>query len=123
MNVDIKDYIEKKKWKYKEVGDQFQLQVCPFCKDNKWHFYISQETGQFYCHKGDCQHKGHHITNTDIASDPDIFEIVALLDIPVGLLHTSNEPNNTPPSSKRSPSGAAPPHNCSATSLAPLQIP
>lgn len=52
---DIINYIEKKHFNYKLVestkGREINLQICPFCKDNKNHFFLNSISGQYYCHK------------------------------------------------------------------------
>ena len=49
----IEEFIQEEYWEYRESGDQFMiLSGCPICNDKgKTHFYISQSTGQYYCHK------------------------------------------------------------------------
>lgn len=52
---DIQEYVQRKKWKWKEEGHQFRIKVCPFCgdadQDGSGHFYLNAITGQYYCHK------------------------------------------------------------------------
>ena len=50
-------YIIHKGWQSKREGDQIRVKYCPFCNDEKYHFYISNDTeGLYYCHK--CDVKG-----------------------------------------------------------------
>jgi 5S rRNA maturation endonuclease (ribonuclease M5) len=55
-----RDYVQGKGWEHKEQSGQIILQTCPFCNDERWHFYIDPDEGPFYCHK--CQARGNLIT-------------------------------------------------------------
>lgn len=52
----IIEYLDYKGWNYKQNGQEIILQICPYCKNEKWHFYLSVD-GPFFCHK--CNEKGH----------------------------------------------------------------
>ena len=54
--ISVCDYLKRKRWQHKMVGNQFCLQECTFCGDTKWHFYIRADNGTWCCHK--CQAKG-----------------------------------------------------------------
>jgi twinkle protein len=54
------EYIQSKSIKYRIQSGQIVLSVCPFCGDQKNHFYIDQHEGAFFCHK--CGEKGNLIT-------------------------------------------------------------
>jgi replicative DNA helicase len=54
--MDCINYIKEKDWHYKVERDQFCVQICPLCGDDKWHFYIGSQNGAWFCHK--CQEKG-----------------------------------------------------------------
>lgn len=53
-------YIRNKGFEYKIQSNQAVLKVCPFCGDSKYHFYMDQTEGAFFCHK--CQERGNLIT-------------------------------------------------------------
>lgn len=48
------------KWNYKIVsgGEEINVQVCPFCGNTSWHFYVNRQTGRFSCKKAQCSAKG-----------------------------------------------------------------
>ncbi len=51
------EYIREKGWEHRQQSGQIVLKTCPFCQDEKWHFYMKpEESGPFYCHK--CNEKG-----------------------------------------------------------------
>lgn len=51
------EYIASKGFEHKLQSGQLVLKACPFCHDEKWHFYISpNEGGPFFCHK--CNERG-----------------------------------------------------------------
>lgn len=51
------NYIQSKGWEFKQQSGQLILKTCPFCGDEKWHFYITpDEAGPYFCHK--CNEKG-----------------------------------------------------------------
>ncbi len=51
------EYIQAKRLEHKVESGQIVLKVCPFCQDEKSHFYIDQkEQGPFFCQK--CNEKG-----------------------------------------------------------------
>jgi len=54
------EYIQSKGLEYRIQSGQAILKTCPFCGDPKFHFYMDQEEGAFYCHK--CQERGNLIT-------------------------------------------------------------
>ena len=54
------DYIQGKGLEYRIQSGQAVLKICPFCGDQKNHFYIDQTEGAFFCHK--CQEGGNLIT-------------------------------------------------------------
>ncbi|MEM2900233.1 MAG: DnaB-like helicase C-terminal domain-containing protein [Thermoplasmata archaeon] len=55
----ITKYVELKGWEYKLSGlDQLNIKTCPFCGDQKWHFYINRLTGLYCCFKSECQASG-----------------------------------------------------------------
>ena len=50
MNQEIKNFIEKNGWEYKQVvNDQFCIKTCPFCLDGRWKFYINSENWCWDC--------------------------------------------------------------------------
>jgi 5S rRNA maturation endonuclease (ribonuclease M5) len=50
-------YIRSKGFEHKQQSGQIVLKNCPFCHDEKWHFYIDPNNkGPWFCHK--CQEKG-----------------------------------------------------------------
>ena len=54
------EYMQSKGIEYRIRSGQVILKVCPFCGDQKNHFYMDQDEGAFYCHK--CQERGNLIT-------------------------------------------------------------
>jgi twinkle protein len=54
------EYIRSKGLEHKMQSGQAVLKTCPFCGDQKSHFYMDQDEGAFYCHK--CQERGNLIT-------------------------------------------------------------
>jgi twinkle protein len=54
------EYIQGKGLEYRMQSRQAVLKICPFCGDQKSHFYIDPDEGAFYCHK--CQERGNLIT-------------------------------------------------------------
>ena len=51
------DYIASKGFEHKVQSGQLVLRSCPFCNDEKWHFYMSpNEGGPYFCHK--CNERG-----------------------------------------------------------------
>jgi len=59
---DVQEYVEKKQWKYRVVdsdnGPELNIEVCPFCRNTDYHFYINSKTGQYICHHGACSQSG-----------------------------------------------------------------
>ncbi len=53
------EYIREKGWEHRQQSGQIVLKTCPFCQDEKYHFYMDPE-GPFYCHK--CNERGNLIT-------------------------------------------------------------
>jgi len=51
IKEDVIQYLDRKKWEYRNESDQFCVKTCPFCRDSKWHFYINRDTGQYQCWK------------------------------------------------------------------------
>lgn len=65
---------------------------CPFCNDEK-HFYISKDTGQFFCHK--CRRKGNaHTYLKDVRGVIDQKNILAILN-KYGLVNPKPKIKNT----------------------------
>src|SRR5574343_1533562 len=60
--MNIKEFLDKKGWTYQDKDTEYNIKSCPFCKDNKWHFYVNKETGMFKCHKGSCDKGGTFLT-------------------------------------------------------------
>jgi len=57
MKQTATEYISSKGFEHKKQSGQLILKICPFCSDDKWHFYInSGEGGPYFCHK--CNEKG-----------------------------------------------------------------
>lgn len=57
MDLQIKEYLDKNSIMYQVASeDEFLLQQCPYCLDNKNHFYLNQN-GPFHCKK--CDVRGH----------------------------------------------------------------
>lgn len=54
------EYLQSKGLEYRIQAGQAVLKVCPFCGDQKSHFYMDQDGGAFYCHK--CQERGNLAT-------------------------------------------------------------
>ncbi|MFH1147888.1 MAG: DnaB-like helicase C-terminal domain-containing protein [Pseudomonadota bacterium] len=55
------DYIQSRGLEHRIQSGQIVLKTCPFCGDQKSHFYIDKgEEGLFFCHK--CQEKGNLIS-------------------------------------------------------------
>lgn len=52
-DVDVKNYLKRKKWAYKTNQSQYVVKTCPLCGDRKDHFYLNRQTGQFLCWKCD----------------------------------------------------------------------
>jgi twinkle protein len=51
------EYIRAKGFEHKQQSGQIVLKKCPFCHDEKWHFYLDpNDKGPRFCHK--CQEKG-----------------------------------------------------------------
>ena len=50
------EYIRSKGFEHKIQSGQIVLKVCPFCQDEKYHFYMDQREGPFFCQK--CNEKG-----------------------------------------------------------------
>ena len=50
------EYIQFKGWEHKKQSGQIVLKVCPFCQDEKYHFYMDPNEGPWFCHK--CNEKG-----------------------------------------------------------------
>jgi len=50
------NYLRDKGWTYRKVGRELIVRDCPFCQDQKNHFYLNIETGVFDCKK--CGEKG-----------------------------------------------------------------
>jgi len=51
------EYISEKGFEFKKQRNQLVLKNCPYCDDEKWHFYMSaDEGGPFFCHK--CNTRG-----------------------------------------------------------------
>jgi len=69
------EYISSKGWEFKKQSGQIVLKVCPFCNDEKWHFYISPENGgPYFCHK--CNEKGNLWKLKKHMGDGDIQESI-----------------------------------------------
>jgi twinkle protein len=56
MEREITSYFDQKGWEFKFQSGEYILKACPFCGDQKNHFYISASTGAFHCFK--CEEKG-----------------------------------------------------------------
>jgi twinkle protein len=54
------EYIQDRGFEHKEQAGQIVLKTCPYCGDQKNHFYMDPGEGTFYCHK--CQERGNLIT-------------------------------------------------------------
>jgi twinkle protein len=54
------EYLQAKGFEYRLQSGQAVLKTCPFCGDQKSHFYMDQNEGAFYCHK--CQERGNLLT-------------------------------------------------------------
>lgn len=46
---DVIGFIQTQGWNYKEAGNQYVTEICPYCGKDKWHFYIHQDKGLFDC--------------------------------------------------------------------------
>jgi twinkle protein len=64
-------YIQSKGLEYRLQSGEAVLKVCPFCGDQKNHFYMDQKEGAFYCHK--CNEKGNLITLKKHLGDHESF--------------------------------------------------
>jgi archaellum biogenesis ATPase FlaH len=40
---------------FRDARDEFEVKECFVCGDSKFHLYVNQETGAFYCHKSNCK--------------------------------------------------------------------
>jgi len=50
MNIEIKKYLDDNGWKYKEVvNNQYCVETCPICEDNRNKFYINSINGCWDC--------------------------------------------------------------------------
>ncbi len=56
----VVEYLQVKGFEYRMQSGQAVLKTCPFCGDQKSHFYMDQDEGAFYCHK--CNERGNLIT-------------------------------------------------------------
>ncbi|MCX5829209.1 MAG: AAA family ATPase [Deltaproteobacteria bacterium] len=54
------EYIRQKGLEHRIESGQAVLKTCPFCGDPKYHFYMDQGEGAFFCHK--CQERGNLAT-------------------------------------------------------------
>jgi hypothetical protein len=54
------EYIQGKGLEYRLQSGQAVLKTCPFCGDQKSHFFIDQDDGVFFCLK--CQERGNLVT-------------------------------------------------------------
>ncbi|MFA5181077.1 MAG: DnaB-like helicase C-terminal domain-containing protein [Syntrophales bacterium] len=54
------EYIQGKGLVHKIESGQAVLKTCPFCGDQKYHFYMDQGEGAFFCQK--CQERGNLVT-------------------------------------------------------------
>lgn len=52
-NPEVLRFLEKQQLSYTEESDQYRIKRCPYCGDNRKHFYMSRKTGQFRCVKCD----------------------------------------------------------------------
>ena len=50
------EYVQAKGWEFKKQSGEVIVRACPFCGDQKHHFYVHPEDGRYFCHK--CQEKG-----------------------------------------------------------------
>lgn len=55
-SINLRTYLEAKGYELKASGGQDIAKVCPFCEDDKWHFYMDPEKSVYFCHK--CNAKG-----------------------------------------------------------------
>lgn len=60
MTESALSYIRSRGFEYKEQGGQIVLRTCPYCGDQKSHFYMDPEEGAFHCKK--CNQSGNLIT-------------------------------------------------------------
>jgi len=60
MATTVIEYIQSKGLEYRIQSGQIVLKICPFCGDQKNHFYMAPDEGTFFCHK--CQERGNIIT-------------------------------------------------------------
>jgi hypothetical protein len=54
------EYFQSKGLPYTMQAGQAVLKTCPFCGDQRGHFYLNPESGVFFCHK--CQERGNLYT-------------------------------------------------------------
>ena len=54
------EYLQSKGLEYRIQSGQAVVKTCPFCGDQKSHFYMDQDEGAFFCHK--CRERGNLIT-------------------------------------------------------------
>lgn len=57
-----KAYCEGKGWKFKQTGDQLNLETCPVCGRSGWKFYISDSKGLWDDKHASCNAKGNFFT-------------------------------------------------------------
>lgn len=57
--IDIEAYLKDNQIEYKTApDDELNLRICPFCGDERWKFYINNQTGLYWCHLVECEQRG-----------------------------------------------------------------
>lgn len=60
MNETAIEYVRSKRLSFEIQNGQVVLRICPFCGDEKNHFYMDPAEGIFFCHK--CSKRGNLVT-------------------------------------------------------------
>lgn len=58
--MNLAAYLEGKGYELKQSAGEDIARTCPFCEDEKWHFYLDSDKGVYFCHK--CNVKGNETT-------------------------------------------------------------
>ncbi len=49
--MDTRGYVAGKEWEYRIRRDEIEVEICPLCGCDKFHFHINADTGQYRCLK------------------------------------------------------------------------
>jgi len=77
MPEQVKEYLDHKEWTYRDSADNFSVQICPFCADERYHFNIHKTLGLWRCVKCDASGNLFTLKKTlgDIEPPQRVFEI------------------------------------------------